>query len=106
MIALLDERRGLSPPDRRDKPRGSYPTTGVNPAARRFYDSPLTTHHLNRCQDGVRDFGPLSARLEAAAKDAPTFGDVPVQAVTMFRSEPGRNGSRYTALDRFPLINP
>lgn len=74
------------------------------PLGYRREDRPFSAHvTVARMRDGVRNLGPLSERLASAAREAPAFGAVPVDAVTVFQSELGSSGSRYTALARFPL---
>lgn len=80
---------------------GRLAALGYAPESRP-YSAHLT---VARMREGVRDTGPLAARLAAAAEDPPAFGEVPVESVTVFRSELGRGGSRYTALARFVLSN-
>jgi RNA 2',3'-cyclic 3'-phosphodiesterase len=70
-------------------------------------ERPFSAHlTVARMREGVRDFGPLPARLAAAARTPPVFGTVSVASVTFYRSELGRDGARYTALARFPLTHP
>jgi 2'-5' RNA ligase len=70
-------------------------------------DRPYAAHvTVARMKQGARDFGPLPGRIAAAELDPPVFGAVPVTSVTVFSSELGRDGSRYTALARFPLDQP
>jgi len=69
----------------------------------RPYSAHLT---VARMREGVRDPGALPARLAAAERDPPAFGAFPVECLTVFRSELGPGGSRYTALARRPLHHP
>lgn len=70
-------------------------------------DRPFSAHvTVARSKRDARDFGPLPARLAAAERDPPVFGAVPVTSVTVFKSELGPDGSRYTALARLPLCQP
>lgn len=67
-------------------------------------DRPYSAHlTVARMREGVRDHGPLSERLAAAERDPPAFGAIPVRELTVFQSELGRDGSRYTALAQCPL---
>ena len=66
----------------------------------RPYSAHLT---VARLREGARDLGPLSVRLADSQREPPAFGGFPVKSVTVFDSELGRNGSRYTALACFPL---
>lgn len=76
----------------------------LTPLGWRREERPFSAHvTVARMREGARDLGPLPARLEAAAREAQEFGAVPVDAVTVFQSELGSSGSRYTALARFPL---
>jgi 2'-5' RNA ligase len=91
-------------------PRGVFPALEAAVSERlaalgharesRPYSAHLTVARLG---EGVRDPGVLPARLAAAERDPPAFGAFPVRELTVFRSELGRGGSRYTALARFPL---
>lgn len=70
-------------------------------------DRPYSAHvTVARIDRGARDAGPLPGRLATAQRDPPVFGAVPVDSVTVFSSELGRDGPRYTALARFPLDQP
>lgn len=72
----------------------------------RPFSAHVTVARINvgaRMKDDVRDVGALSARLEAASKNAPAFGAVPLDEVTLFRSDLSPRGPSYTALARFPL---
>lgn len=79
-------------------------STRLAPLGYRREERPFSAHvTVARMREGVRDLGPLTERLGAAAREAPAFGVVPVDAVTVFESELGSGGSRYAALARFPL---
>ena len=65
-----------------------------------------STRNGTSTRNHVRDPGALSARLAAAERDPPAFGAIPVECLTVFQSELGPGGSRYTALARCPLHNP
>lgn len=75
----------------------------------RPYSAHLTVARMREgalTRNRVRDPGALSARLAAAERDPPAFGAIPVECLTVFRSELGPRGSRYTALARCPLHHP
>jgi RNA 2',3'-cyclic 3'-phosphodiesterase len=76
----------------------------LGPLGYRREERPFSAHvTVARMREGARDLSPLSERLAAAAREAPAFGAVPVDAVTVFKSDLTSDGSRYTALARFPL---
>jgi 2'-5' RNA ligase len=66
----------------------------------RPYSAHLT---VARMRDRARDVGALAERLAVLQADPPAFGEAPVESVTIYQSELGRNGPRYTALARLPL---
>ena len=75
----------------------------------RPYSAHLTVARMREgalTQNRARDPGALPSRLAAAERDPPAFGAFPVECLTVFRSELGPGGSRYTALARCPLHHP
>ncbi len=91
--AAISERLGVLGHAREDRP----------------YSAHVTVARMRvgvRVGQGARDLGALRSRIKAAERDPPVFGAVPLTSVTVFKSELGRDGSRYTALARFPLDQP
>jgi len=73
------------------------------PRESRPYSAHLT---VARMREAVRDPVALCVRLAAAERDPPAFGAIPVECLTVFQSELGPGGSRYTSLARCPLHHP
>jgi RNA 2',3'-cyclic 3'-phosphodiesterase len=94
--AAISDRLAVLGHAREDRPYSAHVTVArINVGAR-----------VRETKVGARNVGALRDRIAAAERDPPVFGAVPVTSVTVFRSELGRDGSRYTALARFPLDLP